>query len=140
MPTTQATQSLFVSASLLTGRLLLALIFVHEGWSLIGSYGGATAYMQKFGVPGMLLPAVIALEFGGGLLIAAGALTRVVAVAFAVFCCLTATLFHAQFSDHGQLLHFEKDLAIAGGFLVLAVRGPGSWSVDRYITMSAARS
>lgn len=133
MQTTRATETALGSAALLTGRLLLALMFVHEGWSVIGSYSGAVAYMQKFSVPGMLLPPVIALELGGGLLIAAGALTRAVALAFAVFCLLTAVLFHWQFADRNQLLHFEKDLAIAGGFLVLAIRGPGKWSVERCI-------
>jgi putative oxidoreductase len=121
------------SAGLLLGRLLLAIIFVHEGWDIIGSYAGAMAYMQKSDVPGALLPAVIALQLGGGMLIAAGALTRVVSLAFAVFCLLTAVLFHWQFADRNQLLHFEKDLAIAGGFLILAVSGPGNWSVDKYL-------
>jgi putative oxidoreductase len=124
------------AAGLLVGRLLLALIFVHEGWSIIGIYSSAAAYMQKFGVPGQLLPAVIALQLGGGLLIAAGLLTRAVAVAFAVFCVLTAALFHWQFADANQLLHFQKDLAIAGGFLVLAVSGPGHWSMDHYLKRS----
>jgi putative oxidoreductase len=121
------------SAGLLLGRLLLAIIFVHEGWDIIGNYAGAMAYMQKSAVPGALLPAVIALQLGGGMLIAAGALTRVVSLAFAVFCLLTAVLFHWQFADRNQLLHFEKDLAIAGGFLILAVSGPGNWSVDKYL-------
>jgi uncharacterized membrane protein YphA (DoxX/SURF4 family) len=49
----QATESTLGSAGLLAGRLLLALIFVHEGWSIIRTYSGATAYMEKFGVPGM---------------------------------------------------------------------------------------
>jgi putative oxidoreductase len=128
-----STEGRLGSAGLLAGRLLLALIFVHEGWSVIGNYSGAAAYMQKFGVPGILLPPVIALEVGGGLLIAAGFLTRVFAAALAVFCLLTAVLFHSQFADRNQLLHFEKDLAIAGGFLVLAISGAGKWSVERYI-------
>jgi putative oxidoreductase len=136
MPANHTTEGTLAAAGLLAGRLLLVLIFVHDGWSLIGSYSGATAYMQKFGVPGVLLPAVIALELGGGLLIAAGVLTRAVAVAFAMFCVLTAVLFHWQFADGNQLLHFQKDLAIAGGFLVLAVSGPGNWSVDRYVKLS----
>ncbi|MFZ1104361.1 MAG: DoxX family protein, partial [Hyphomicrobiaceae bacterium] len=113
------------AAGLLAGRLLLAFIFVHEGWGLIGSYSGAAAYMQRFGVPGMLLPAVIALQLGGGLLIVTGAFTRGVASLFAIFCVLAAVLFHWQLADGNQLLHFQKDLAIAGGFLVLAVSGPG---------------
>ena len=133
MPIADSTQDMLASIGLFAGRLLLALVFVHEGWSVIGNYSGAAAYMQKFGVPGILLPAVIALELGGGLLIVAGVLTRIFAAALAVFCLLTAVLFHWQFADRNQLLHFEKDLAIAGGFLVLAIRGPGKWSVERYI-------
>ena len=133
MPTSHSNEGRLGSAGLLAGRLLLALIFVHEGWSVIGNYSEAAAYMQKFGVPGILLPAVIALELGGGLLISAGFLTRVFAAALAAFCLLTAVFFHRQFADRNQLLHFEKDLAIAGGFLVLAISGAGKWSVERYI-------
>jgi putative oxidoreductase len=128
------------AAGLLAGRLLLAFIFVHEGWSIIGKYAGAAAYMEKFGVSARLLPAVIALELGGGLLIVLGALTRLAALAFAVFCTLTAVLFHGQFADMNQLLHFEKDLAIAGGFLVLAVTGPGKWSADSYFGRGSGSS
>ena len=134
MPTRQLTAGTLGAAGLLAGRLLLALIFVHEGWSIIGNYSGTAAYMQKFGAPGILLPGVISLELGGGLLIAAGVLTRVFAATLVVFCLLTAVLFHWQFADRNQLLHFEKDLAIAGGFLVLTIIGPGSWSVERYIS------
>ncbi|MBR1122189.1 DoxX family protein [Bradyrhizobium lablabi] len=118
-------------AGLLAGRLLLVFLFVHEGWTLMGNYAGAVAYMQKSGVPALLLPAVIALQLGGGLLIAAGIGTRFVALLFAAFCVLTAILFHWQLADRNQVLHLQKDLAIAGGFLVLACCGPGSWSIGR---------
>jgi putative oxidoreductase len=119
-------------AGLLAGRLLLVFLFLHEGWTLLGNYSGAVTYMQKSGVPALLLPAVIALQLGGGLLVAAGIATRLVSLLFAVFCLLTAILFHWQFADRNQLLHFQKDLAIAGGFLVLACCGPGNWSLGRY--------
>ena len=133
MPMPHTADSPLSSAGLLAGRLLLSFIFVHEGWSIICSYSGAAAYMQRFGVPVMLLPAVIALEFGGGLLIVGGAFTRLVASLFAIFCILAAVLFHSQFADGNQLLHFQKDLAIAGGFLVLACCGPGNWSLGRFL-------
>ena len=119
-------------AGLLAGRLLLVFIFLHESLSLLGNYAGAAAYMQKSGVPALLLPAVIALQLGVGALIAAGVMTRVAALSFAVFCVLTAILFHWQFADRNQVLHLQKDLAIAGGFLVLACCGPGGWSLSRY--------
>ena len=120
-------------AGLLAGRCLLVFIFLHESISLIGNYAGAAAYMQKSGVPAPLLPAVIALQLGGGLLIAAGIMTRFSALLFAAFCVLTAVLFHWQLGDRNQVLHLQKDLAIAGGFLVLACCGPGSWSLGRYL-------
>jgi putative oxidoreductase len=120
-------------AGLLAGRLLLVFIFLHEGMSILGNYAGAAAYMQKSGVPPLLLPAVIALQLGGGALIAAGVMTRVAALSFAAFCVLTAILFHWQLADRNQVLHLQKDLAIAGGFLVLACCGPGDWSLSRYL-------
>jgi len=87
----------------------------------------------------LLLPAVIALQLGGGLLVAAGVTTRSAALLFAAFCVLTALLFHWQFADRNQVLHFQKDLAIAGGFLVLACCGPGNWSLGRYLGLYHAR-
>jgi putative oxidoreductase len=86
--------------------------------------------MQRYGVPGVLLPAVIALELVGGVMIAVGWRARLAAAALAVFCVLAAGLFHFNFADRNQLLHFEKDLAIAGGLLLLAITGPGPWSVS----------
>ena len=127
----RAYESVLQDAGLLAGRCLLILIFLHEGWSILGNYAGAAAYMQKSGVPSLLLPAVIALQLGGGLLIAAGIGTRPVALLFAIFCMLTAVLFHWQLADRNQVLHLQKDLAIAGGFLVLACCGPGNWSIWR---------
>ena len=120
-------------AGLFAGRCLLVFIFLHEGVSLVGNYAGAAAYMQKSGVPSLFLPAVIALQLGGGLLIATGVLTRLAALAFTAFCISTAVVFHWQFASQNELLHFQKDLAIAGGFLVLACSGPGNWSLERLV-------
>jgi putative oxidoreductase len=126
-------ESALQDAGLLAGRLLLVFIFLHEGFGIMGNYAAAAGYMQKSGVPSLLLPAVIALQLGGGLLIAAGIMTRVAALSFAAFCVLTAILFHWQLADRNQVLHLQKDLAIAGGFLVLACCGPGDWSLGRYL-------
>ena len=123
-------------AGLLAGRLLLVFIFLHEGWSIFGQLCRRGRLYAEVRRAVMLLPLVIALQLGGGALIAAGIMTRFAALAFAVFCALTAILFHWQFADRNQLLHFQKDLAIAGGFLVLACCGPGNWSIDRYLARS----
>ncbi len=119
------------ASGLAVGRVLLAALFILEGWSKVRGYQAAAGYMDRYGVPGVLLPAVIALELGGGLMLALGWRTRIAAVALAGFCIAAAALFHSQLLDRSHLLHFEKDLAIAGGLLVLAVAGAGRWSVDR---------
>lgn len=112
------------------GRLLLAYMFVASGWAKITSYAATSQYMELHGVPVSLLPLVIAVELGGGLLIAFGVLTRLTALVMAAFTIATALFFHSDFGDPAQAIHFDKNLTIAGGFLVLAAFGPGRWSVD----------
>jgi putative oxidoreductase len=127
------------TAGLPLGRLLLAALFILEGWSKLRGYEAAVAYMDRYGVPGLLLPAVIALELGGGAMIAVGWQTRIAAVALAAFCILAAVLFHGNISERSHLLHFEKDLAIAGGLLVLAVAGPGRLALTKGSADQAVR-
>jgi len=124
----------------LAARLMLAFIFIVEGWGKIGAYEGTLQYMEDHGVPGLLLPLVILVELGGGLLIAFGFQTRLAALALAGFCVLTAILFHRDIADIGEFIHFNKDIAIAGGFLLLAAFGAGAWSLDGMRLRSAAMS
>ena len=121
------------STGLLAGRLLLAAIFIHEGIAKLGNYAGAAVYSKTFGVPEMLLPLAIALELGCGLLVALGLYTRAAALLLSLFCLLTAALFHSKLGERNQLLHFEKNFAMAGGFLVLAMTGPGRLTLGRML-------
>ena len=114
---------------LLTSRLLLAWIFVHEGAFLILNFDTAAAGMTKLGMSQDLLAATIALQIIAGLAIAVGWYARVGAAALGLFCLATAVLFHHNFALRNELLHFEKDIAIAGGMLMLMLRGEGEWSV-----------
>jgi len=116
----------------LLARLLLAFIFVDEGWLKIANYTGTVGYMESFGVPGILLPLVILTELGGGLLVAFGLFARYAAFALAGFALLTALFFHWNFGDPDQVIHFMKNLAIAGGFLLLTAFGAGAWSLDTW--------
>lgn len=112
------------------GRLLLAWVFLMEGWDKVAFYRDTVGYMASYGVWGGLLPLAIVTELGGSLAIATGLATRWAATALAGFCLLTALLFHNRFGQAGELIEFQKDFAIAGGFLVLAAFGPGAWSLD----------
>lgn len=116
----------------LLARLLLALIFVVEGWDKLLNASGTVQYMHQHGVPGILFPLVILTELGGGLLVAFGFLTRVAALALAGFCLLTALVFHGTLADPGEAVQFYKDIGLAGGFLGLVAFGPGDWSVDGF--------
>jgi putative oxidoreductase len=86
--------------------------------------------MQASGVPGALLPLVIAAEIIGGLAVTLGWQTRIAAFALAGFSLLAAALFHSNFADQIQMILFLKNVAIAGGFLLLVANGPGRLSVD----------
>jgi putative oxidoreductase len=114
----------------LAGRLLLAWIFVHEGAFLAMNFAAAAAAMARLGVSGYLLVATIVLQLVAGIAIAVGWYARAGAAALALFCMATALLFHTNFGSRNELLHFEKDLAIAGGMLLLMLRGAGAWSVE----------
>lgn len=117
-------------AALLAARLLLAFLFVVEGWIKIAAYPSIVAYMEAHGVSGSFLPLVIAAELGGGLCVAVGLLTRIAATGLAAFCLLTAILFHADLANSDQFIQFGKNLGLAGGFLLLAVSGAGRVSFD----------
>lgn len=120
----------------LAGRVLIASLFLITGVGKITGYAGTQAYMASQGVPGALLPLVIALEVGGGLAIVLGWHTRLVAALLAGFSMAAALIFHAG-GDMTQQLMLMKNFAIAGGFLFLVARGAGEWSLD---ARAAARS
>lgn len=124
----------FNDLSELGGRILMAILFVTAGYGKLGAgYAGTAGYMESAGVPGLLLPLVIALELGGGLLLAAGFQTRIVALLLAGFSLVSALLFHNNFADQMQSIMFMKNVSIAGGFLVVVGRGAGRLSVDELI-------
>lgn len=118
------------AAADLAGRLLLAFLFIHEAWAKLSAFAAAQAYMQAYGVPAQLLPLAIAIELGAGLLIALGYFTRPASLALALFCLAAALIFHLNFADRNQLIHFTKDLALAGAFLIVAAHGAGALSLD----------
>lgn len=116
----------------LLARVLMAAIFIMAGIEKIKGYEGSAAYMQSFGVPGSLLPVVIFAELAGGLAILFGVFARTAAVGLALFCLVSGAIFHSNFSGDGaqtQIIMFMKNLAMAGGFLLLAANGPGRLAI-----------
>lgn len=126
----EAKRALVDNFVLFASRLLLAWIFLHEGVFLVLNFDAASAGMVKIGVPAFALAATIVLQLAAGIAIAVGWHARLGAMALGLFCVATAVLFHTNFGNRNELLHFEKDLAIAGGMFVLMLRGSGRWSID----------
>ena len=114
----------------LLGRMMLALIFILAGVGKIQDPAGTAGYMQSMGVPGILLWPTIALEVLGGIALAIGFHTRIAAFALAFFSIAAAIIFHKNFGDQMQMVMFLKNIAIAGGLLLLAVGETTGYSLD----------
>lgn len=116
---------------LLVGRIALSAIFLWSGIGKIAGYAGTAAYMESKGVPGMLLPGVIALEIVAALAVIVGWQARLGALALAAFCLAAGLLFHYDPGDQGEMIQLMKNVAIAGGLLAIAAAGPGRIALRR---------
>ncbi|MEZ0212098.1 MAG: DoxX family protein [Xanthobacteraceae bacterium] len=114
------------------GRLLIAIIFIFSGLGKIAAPEATQGYIAAVGLPVPLLSYLVAVivELGGGILLVVGYQTRIVSIAIAVFSLATAVFFHNNFADQNQMIHFLKNVAIAGGLLQVAAFGAGTLSVD----------
>jgi len=92
------------------GRVFIAAIFLQTGLAKISAYAGTQGYMEAKGVPGELLPLVIALEVLGAIAIIVGFKTRLAAFALAGFSVLSALIFHFDFGDQAQAMNFMKNI------------------------------
>ncbi|MCC2956717.1 DoxX family protein [Massilia sp. IC2-477] len=130
---TIATQSTAIQSTLpAIGRVLLAAIFVFSGVGKALAPGGTIGYIESVGLPfaTLGLVAAIAIELGGGVMLALGIKTRLVAALLAAFSVVTALVFHNALGDQNQLIHFMKNIAMAGGLLQVVASGAGAYSVD----------
>lgn len=113
----------------LVARILMAAIFINAGFAKMMNYAGTEGFMQQFGTPPVLLPAVIALEALGGLAILLGLWSRYAGLLLAFFTLAAAAIFHSNFSDPAQTTSFMKNVAMAGGLLLLFANGSGRYAL-----------
>ncbi len=118
--------------TLLIARLALTLVFILTGIGKLTAYAAAARLLIAHGLAPGLLPLMIAIELGGGLAILAGWYTRAAAGLLFVYTLAVGMAFHNDLVNQQQLLDFLRNLAVAGGFLVLAVHGPGRLSLDAW--------
>ncbi|WP_312516886.1 DoxX family protein [Massilia sp.] len=120
------------SAIPVIGRILLATIFVFSGVGKALAPEATIGYIQSSGLPFATLGliAAIAIELGGGVMLAIGFKTRLVAAGLAAFSVVTALAFHNAIGDQNQLIHLLKNFAMAGGLLQVVAFGAGAYSID----------
>jgi putative oxidoreductase len=116
------------------GRILIGLPFAMSGLSKLAAYGKTTAMIAAAGLPfpPLAFVAAVAVELGGGLLLVLGYQVRPIAFALAVFSVTAAVSFHSNFADQNQMIHFLKDVMLAGGLLQIVAFGPGAISVEQW--------
>ena len=112
------------------GRIFLSALFLIEGINKIFNYEGTIQYMESFGVSEYLAIPAIILEILFPLLLIIGYQTKIAAFVMVIFTITVAAIFHTNFDDHMQFITFFKDIAIAGGFLIIFVNGAGKYSID----------
>ena len=114
------------------GRVLLSTLFLVEGIGKISTQEEVIMFMDDYGVPEILFVPAIIIEILFPLLLIIGYRAKWAASIMAIFTFTVAIIFHTDFSEGMQMIFFLKDLAIAGGFMIILVYGPGKISLDHY--------
>jgi putative oxidoreductase len=116
------------------GRILIGLPFAMSGLSKLAAYGATTANIGAVGLPfpPLAFAVAVAVELGGGLLLILGYRARPAALALAVFSLATAASFHGNFADQNQMIHFLKNVMMAGGLLQIVAFGAGAISIEEW--------
>ena len=137
MNTTQTNTSVIPAI----GRVLLAAIFVISGFGKLAAPAGTIGYIESAGLPFATLgfAIAVAVELGGGILLAIGYKTRIVAAVLALFSIVTALAFHNAVGDQNQFINLMKNFAMAGGLLQVVAFGAGAYSIDQRLGQSAVR-
>lgn len=121
----------------LVGRILIALIFVLSGAGKIPGFEGTVGYISSKGLPFPALAAIAAIvvELGGGIALILGWKARWAAAAMLLFTVSAAVIFHNFWGvpadqAQNQMIHFMKNISMAGGLLMVIVNGSGAFSLD----------
>jgi len=115
------------------GRILLSSLFLIEGVRKFFFQEETIMYMEEYGVPEILFFPSLILEILFPILLIIGYKTRISALIMALFTLTVAIIFHTDFQNQMELIIFLKDIAIAGGFLIIAANEPKICSIDYFL-------
>ena len=115
------------------GRILLSTLFLVEGVRKFFFQEETIMYMEDYGVPEILFFPSLCLEIVFPILLIVGYKTRFSASIMALFTLTVALIFHTNFENQMESIIFLKDIAIAGGFLIIAANEPKICSIDYFL-------
>ena len=121
----------FTSIIEFLARFFLSIVFIINALFKSTYLEDTVDYMISYDVPTILAIPTIILEIVFPLFIIVGYKTRISASVLFIFCIATAVIFHSDFSDQVQITSFLKNIAIAGGFLIILINGAGQLSLDK---------
>lgn len=118
---------------ILLSRVLMAAIFIHGGFGKAMNPSGTMAMLTHYNLPmpGFAYAVTLLIEIGAGIAFLLGWNGRAAALVLAIWCVATALVAHYHPADTGQMIHFYKNMCMAGGFLQVFVYGTGAFSLDR---------
>ncbi len=115
------------------GRIFISSLFIFEAFKKFSFKEETIFYMEDYGVPGILFYPALLFEIIFPILLIIGYKTKISAFAMFIFTIVVTITFHSDFGDQIQLMAFLKNLAIAGGFLIISTNEPKVCTLDYYL-------
>ena len=132
------------------GRVLMSGLFIWGGYGKLTNPGAMMQYFAQVGVPlpGLAIWVAILVELVGGIALFVGFKTQWVAGLLAIWSLITGFTVHLvagvnapdAMVEYDNMIHFYKNLAMAGGFLLVLVCGTGQLSIDGRFRAAAQTS
>jgi putative oxidoreductase len=119
---------------ILLSRVLMAAIFIQGGFNKAMAPAatiGAFTTRYALPMPGIAYAITLFVEIGVAIAFLLGWKGRAAGLILAIWCVATAFVAHFHPGDTGQMVHFMKNLCMAGGFLQVFVYGTGAFSLER---------
>jgi len=115
------------------GRIFISSLFIFEAFKKFSIKEETIFYMENYGVPEILFYPALLFEMIFPILLIIGYKTKISAFAMFIFTIVVTIIFHSDFGDQMQLMAFLKNLAIAGGFLIISASEPKVCTLDYYL-------
>ena len=115
------------------GRIFISSLFIFEALKKFSLKEETIFYMEDYGVPEILFYPALLFEMIFPILLIIGYKSKISAFAMFIFTFVVTVIFHSDLGDQMQQMAFLKNLAIAGGFLIISTNEPKVCTLDYYL-------